>query len=64
MKPFRTYSAFTAVLIMTLGVLAAKPILSQKTSTATPSAQFLLSRATQAAQAENKSILLHFGASW
>ncbi len=60
----KVYFASAVVLIFSLGAFSADTVLAQNAGSKIPPAQLLLSRAIQAAQMENKNILLHFGASW
>jgi len=50
--------------IIVLGTLATFPLFAKPDSKPKPSAQELLSAATKTAKAENKSIMVHFSASW
>jgi len=50
--------------IIALGVFATLPLLAQPDSNPKPSAQELLSAAAKTAKAQNKTIMVHFSASW
>src|SRR5436190_400746 len=50
--------------IIVLGAFATVPLLAQTDSNPKPSAQELLSAAAKTARAQNKTIMVHFSASW
>ena len=50
--------------IIALGAFATLPLLAQTDSNPKPSAQELLSAAAKTAKAQNKTIMVHFSASW
>jgi hypothetical protein len=50
--------------MVVLGAFAGVPLLAQTDGKAKPSAESLISDAVSKAKAENKNILVHFGASW
>ena len=52
------------VFFIALGAFAGLPLMGQTDSKPKPSAQELLNAATKTAKAENKSIMVHFSASW
>ena len=52
------------VCIVVLGTLATFPLLAKPDSKPKPSARELLSAAAKTARAENKTIMVHFSASW
>jgi thiol:disulfide interchange protein len=51
-------------LTVALGAIATQPLLAQPDGNTKPAAGELLSAAVKTAKAENKTILVHFGASW
>lgn len=57
-------SVATLAWIIVLSTFAALPLSAQTGSKMKPSAQELLSAAIKTAKAENKPVLVHFGASW
>ncbi|MEK6320677.1 MAG: thioredoxin family protein [Acidobacteriota bacterium] len=55
---------FASVCIIAFGAFATLPLLAQPDSKAKPSARELLSAAVKTGNAESKTILVHFSASW